>query len=82
MDENRIIVVNIILKNKDTVPVVNDLLHTYSQYIIGRMGLPYNKYDLSIICVVLDCPSDIASAISGKLGMVKDATVKTITSKK
>ena len=41
--ETRIAVIGIIVENKDSVESVNELLHQYSQYIIGRMGLPYAK---------------------------------------
>ena len=41
--ETRIAVIGIIVENKDSVESVNELLHQYSQYIIGRMGLPYPK---------------------------------------
>ena len=36
--ETRIAVIGIIVENKDSVESVNELLHQYSQYIIGRMG--------------------------------------------
>ena len=41
--ETRIAVIGIIVENKDSVESVNDLLHQYGQYIIGRLGLPYEK---------------------------------------
>ena len=66
--ETRIAVIGIIVENKDSVESVNELLHQYSQYIIGRMGLPYAKKKVNIISVVVDAPQDIISALSGKLG--------------
>ncbi len=41
--ETRIAVVGIIVENKEAVGEVNQILHDYSPYIIGRMGLPYEK---------------------------------------
>ena len=46
--ETRIAVIGIIVENKDSVESVNELLHQYSQYIIGRMGLPYPKKKVNI----------------------------------
>ncbi len=60
--ETRIAVIGIIVENKDSVESVNELLHQYSQYIIGRMGLPYAKKKVNIISVVVDAPQDIISA--------------------
>lgn len=45
------------------------------------MGVPHAKENLSVISVVLDAPADIISAVSGKLGMIKGVSSKTIYSK-
>ena len=79
--ENRLTVVNIVVSNRASAARVNELLHSYSQYVIGRMGLPYGQRDVSIICVVLDMPPDDASALSGKLGMIPDVTAKSMIPK-
>ena len=60
---------------------LNTLLHEYSAYIIGRMGLPYHKREISIISVALDAPQDTINALSGKLGKLEGVSTKTIYSK-
>lgn len=80
--ETRIAVVSIIVENMDSAGKVNDILHNYGRYIIGRMGIPYHKRDISIISVVMEAPTDVISALSGKLGMVPDVISKTVFSKK
>ncbi len=77
--ETRIAVIGIIVENKDSVESVNELLHQYSQYIIGRMGLPYPKKKVNIISVVVDAPQDIISALSGKLGSFRALTPRPCT---
>ena len=79
--ENRISVVSIIVEQMDSTSAINTLLHEYGQYIVGRIGLPYREKGVSIICVVLDAPSDVTSSLSGKLGMVKGVKAKTVTAK-
>jgi len=79
--ETRIAAVSIIIENTDSVEKVNNVLHDYRKYIIGRMGLPYNKRNIAIICIVMDAPNDVISALSGKLGMVPDVTAKSVYSK-
>lgn len=79
--DKRISVVSIIIYDRDAAGRVNDVLHEYGEFVIGRMGLPYAKKDGSIICVMLDAPTSVTSALSGKLGMIKDVTAKTNTAK-
>ena len=57
---------------------INKLLHSYSEHIIGRMGIPYRKKNISIISVAVDAPNDIVSALAGKLGQLDGVSTKTI----
>lgn len=79
--ESRVSVISIILKNEEAATAVNELLHEFRQYIVGRMGIPYRDRGVSIISVVLDAPGDVTSALSGKLGMLEDVSAKTLTAK-
>ncbi|MFW5652364.1 MAG: TM1266 family iron-only hydrogenase system putative regulator, partial [Acetivibrio ethanolgignens] len=60
---------------------VNELLHEFREYMVGRMGIPYREKEISIISIVLDAPEDKISALSGKLGMVRGISVKSMTAK-
>ena len=75
----RIAVVGIIIESLDLAGAVNEVLHQYSDYIIGRMGLPYREKQVNIISVVLDAPSDVISAVSGKLGRLPGSALKRCT---
>lgn len=77
--ETRIAVIGIIVEDKDKADQVNTLLHQYGKFIIGRMGLPYEKKQVNIISVVLDAPSDIISALSGKLGKLPGSVPRPFT---
>ena len=76
--ENRVAVVSVIVQKDADVATVNDLLHQYAPYIIGRMGVPYRQRGVSIICVAVDGPADLISALSGKLGRLPGVAVKTV----
>lgn len=80
MDE-RIALIGIIVEDTNSIDALNDLLHNYNEYIIGRMGIPYRKKKLSIISVIIDAPQNTISALTGKLGMIKGLSVKTVYSK-
>lgn len=79
--DSRVSVISIIIKDEEAAGAVNDLLHEFRQYIVGRMGIPYRKRGVSIISVVLDAPGDAASSLSGKLGMLAGVSAKTLTAK-
>ena len=79
--ETRVAVMSIIVENQDSVERLNGLLHDYGEYIIGRMGIPYQKRDISLISVAIDAPADVISSLSGKIGMLKGINAKTVYSK-
>jgi putative iron-only hydrogenase system regulator len=79
--ETRIALIGIIVESKEAIEKLNTILSEYSQYIIGRMGLPYQKKNVSIISIVMDAPNDVISALSGKLGMLPHISAKTVYSK-
>ena len=79
--ETRLAVTTIIVEDKTSAERINELLHLYSDYIVGRMGIPYRQKNVSVISVVLDAPQDKISALSGKLGMLQGVSSKTVYSR-
>ena len=79
--DSRVSVISIIIKDEEAAVTVNELLHEFRNYIVGRMGIPYRQREVSIISVVLDAPGDVTSSLSGKLGMLKGVSAKTLTAK-
>ncbi len=75
--ETRVAVMGIIVENADAVEALNSLLHDYSAYIIGRMGIPYRERNINIISIAIDAPQDMISALSGKIGTLSGVSVKT-----
>ena len=67
----------IIVENPDSVEKLNSLLHDYSAYIIGRMGIPYREKGISIVSIAIDAPQDTIAALSGKIGKLDGISVKT-----
>ena len=80
--DNRIALIGIIVEDLGNTEKLNNILHEYSRYIIGRMGIPYKEKDVCVISVVIDARNDVISSLSGKLGMIKGISVKTMYSKK
>ncbi len=80
--ETRVAILSIIVEQPDSVERLNELLHEFREYIIGRMGLPYREKDMNIICVAMDAPQDVTSTLSGKIGQLQGISAKTVYSKK
>lgn len=75
--ETRIAVMSIIVENPEAVERLNAILHEYGEFIIGRMGIPYRKRNISIISIALDAPQNTLSALAGKIGALTGISVKT-----
>lgn len=75
--EKRVAIIGIIVDNPDSVEKLNPILHDYSKYIIGRMGIPYREKNVSIISIAIDAPQDVISALSGKIGKLDGISAKT-----
>ena len=79
--ETRVALIGIIIENRESVNSMNEILHEYGEFIIGRMGIPYEKKQVSVISVAIDAPLDTINRLSGKIGMLDGITTKTIYSK-
>lgn len=79
--ESRIAIIGIMVEDFDATEKINLVLHEYGSYIVGRMGIPYKDRNIFVISVIIDAPNDVISTISGKLGMIKGVTAKSMYSK-
>ena len=75
--ETRVTVIGIIVENPEATARLNEILHEYSAYIIGRMGIPYRHRGINVISIAIDAPQDAISALTGKLGRLEGVTAKT-----
>ena len=80
MDE-RVAILAILVSNSESVATINEYLHDYADYIIGRLGLPYRQKNINIITVILDAPQDKVSALAGKIGKLQGVSAQTLYSK-
>ncbi len=78
---SRIGVISILVEDKNQVQAINEVLHEYGEFILGRMGLPHSKRQLSIISIVVDAPNNVISSIGGKIGALNGVSSKTLYSK-
>ena len=75
--QSRIAIIGIIVEDPQNVDQLNQALHEYRQYVVGRMGIPYRERGVNIISVAVDAPQDKINALSGKLGKIPGISSKT-----
>lgn len=78
--DSKIAIIGIIVEDIGSVAELNEILHEFAQYIIGRMGIPYRAKNMNIISVAVDAPHDVISAMAGKIGNLKGVSAKTVYS--
>lgn len=76
--ETRLAIIGIVIGKREAAAKLNELLHEYGPYIIGRMGVPYQNKEVSVISVIIDAPQNAINALTGKLGMLPDVNAKTM----
>ena len=79
--ETRLANIAIIVEKEECVERLNQILHKYGSYIIGRMGIPHKERGVNIISIAIDAPQNEISSLSGKLGMLDGVTAKAVYSK-
>ena len=79
--QKRLGVVGIVVENTAAAEEVNAILHESANIIVGRMGIPYRERGISVISIIVDGTGDEISALTGKLGRVRDVSVKAALAK-
>ncbi|HEY8463617.1 MAG TPA: TM1266 family iron-only hydrogenase system putative regulator [Bacillota bacterium] len=79
--DKRIGIVGIVIEDLECAERVNAILHEYANLVVGRMGIPYRERGVSVITLIVDGSNDAISALTGKLGRIHGATVKSMITK-
>jgi putative iron-only hydrogenase system regulator len=79
--EKRFGAILVLLTAKTSVPRINALFSEYSEIILGRQGIPLRDKGISIISLVIEGSTDRINALTGKIGKLEGAEVKSILAK-
>jgi putative iron-only hydrogenase system regulator len=79
--EKRIGSILILVENKTSVQLVNEIISLHAEAIIGRQGIPMRDKGISIISLVIEATVEEFNALSGQLGKIRDVQVKSVISK-
>ena len=78
--ETKVAVISIVVSAADQVEEINRLLHSASDFIIGRMGLPYPQKGVNLISVAIDAPEDVICALVRALAALDGVNAQAIYS--
>ena len=77
----RIASITILTKDYGMAGKINEILHRYSELVIGRMGMPYKKAGVFFISVALDGTELEIQSLGDTLGLLPGVSVKTVFAK-
>jgi putative iron-only hydrogenase system regulator len=76
--EKRIGAIIILVKEKDHIQHLNEILTRHAAIIIGRQGIPIRERGISVISLVIEGTTDEISTLSGQLGRLQGITSKAV----
>lgn len=76
--EERVAIIGIFIQHSEAAVKVNEILHSYADQIVGRMGIPYREKSINIISVIVSASANDISSLAGKLGRIDGITVKSM----
>lgn len=79
--EKRLGIIAIVISDKSSISVVNDLISSFSDIIIARQGIPMPQKNISFISLIVEAPMDKINVLTGKLGRLSGVEVKNIVRK-
>jgi len=79
--DKRIGAIIILVKDKENVQKLNDILSHHASIIIGRQGIPIREKGINVISLVIEGDQDEISTLSGQLGRLGGITSKAVFAK-
>jgi len=80
--ERRIGAALILVKSREFIPRLNEVISRHYPIIIGRQGIPLADHGLNIISLALHGTTDEIGALTGQIGRLDGIQVKSILLKK
>ena len=69
--------ITVIMRSNERAALINSAFRDYNHLLIGRMGLPHRRSEKYIISVMLEGPAAEIDALSHRLSLIPDISVKT-----
>ncbi len=79
----KIALISAILENpSESQQKFNSIVSEHKELVRGRMGLPFDDYNIAVISITVMGTMDEINKLTGKLGKLPSVTVKTAVSQK
>ena len=75
--QTRVAVMGIIVEDLSSAEALNEVLHEYRGWLVGRMGIPDRERGIAVISVAIDAPQDVTAALAGRIGALPHVSVRT-----
>ena len=69
--------ITVIMRSNERAALINSAFRDYNHLLVGRMGLPHRRSEKYIISVMLEGPAAEIDALSHRLSLIPDISVKT-----
>ncbi len=76
--EKRIGTVLILIEDKESVNLLNNIISRHGEMIIGRLGVPRKDEHFSIISLLLEGNTDEIGSLTGQIGKLSGIRVKSL----
>ena len=78
--EKRIGTALIIIENKSSIKLLNEIISRFEEIIIARQGLPVEE-SIRIISLILHGTTDEIGALTGQIGKLNGIQIKSVLAK-
>lgn len=68
----------IVAERNKNASLVNQILSEHAEIILARMGIPQKETDTGFISLFVEGNTDRIGSLTGKLGMIKGVTVRSL----
>ena len=76
---NQIATIGILVKDFSKAPEINSILHTYSDNILSRSGMPYREKNVRLISFIMESSPDMVNELNTKLSALNGVSSKIMT---
>ncbi len=81
-EEKRIGFIGILIEDrKKSAARVNEILSSFGDEILARVGIPHQKRGVNVITLVVESTTDELGSLTGRLGALEGVSVKSALSK-
>ena len=75
--EKRIGTITILIRDREAVPSVNQIISEHASIVLCRQGLPFHDRNVAVISLIVEGSMNQINALTGHLGRLPGLSCKT-----